>query len=298
MRVLEAADQTGLRRVLPDPDFGNVRIEAILPSNPTQYWAKLSSALKDAGKLLPRGMTLHRTFVPEGDPQAMIRAITQSRMKRSALIVAAHIDVEIEKTLVKAMEQGEILVSVSTMISGLPAHAFSGIDNEAAGRTAASLINFGLRNKSGLVLVLQANSTMQSHRDRIKGFQAALKSDSTIEIVVTDELPGASRKHLYAMFSANRIPVAIYETGDPGDEIAPFLRKLRERPIWIGHERNDMHDALMREGLLDFVLDQDPLRQARWALGHILARFGIARSNFSTTRKPEMQLFCAANIQA
>ena len=81
---------------------------------------------------------------------------------------------------------------------------------------------------------------------------------------MTNERPGASREHLAAILAEGRKPSAIYETGDPGDEIAPILKNLRDRPIWIGHERNEVHDELMRQGLVDFVIDQDPLRQARW----------------------------------
>jgi LacI family transcriptional regulator len=297
MKVLEAASQIALRRVLPNPDFSNLRIEAILPANPTPYWQKLSAALKDAKKHLPRGVTLHRTFVPENDRDAMIRAITSAEMKKSALIVAAEIDAEIERSLKDFIEQGGILVCISTMISGLPAHAFSGIDNVAAGRTAASLVNFGLRASGGHVLVLQANSTMQSHRDRIEGFIGHLDKSATFEIFLTNETPGASREHFAAMLAEGRKPSAVYETGDPGDEIASIMETLRDKPIWIGHERNDVHDELMRQGVLDFVIDQDPLRQARWALGDVLARLGIEKSSFSTVRRPELHLFCGANLE-
>jgi LacI family transcriptional regulator len=298
MKVLEAAAELRLRRVLPSPDYGNLRIEAILPSNPTQYWAKLSAGLKNAAKQLPRGITLYRTFVPEFDPQAMIRAITMSQMKRSALIVAAEIDGEIERALTDAMLGGEIVVCVSTMIKGLPTHAFSGVDNVAAGRTAASLINFALRGKGpGRVLVLQANSTMQSHRDRVQGFIEVLSQGNTVEIIVTNEVPSLSRSYLSEMLARNQIPLAVYETADSADEIAPLMRTLETRPIWIGHERNSVHNDLMREGLLDFVLDQDPERQARWAMKHILSQLGIAGSVFSTVRRPELRLFCASNLQ-
>lgn len=296
MKVLEAAEGLGLRRVLPSPDFGNLTIEAILPVNPTAYWAKLSAALKESARLLPRGITVHRTFVPQNDPAAMTAAITKSSVKRTALIVAAEIDEQVEDSLARTMRRGEILVSVSTMIHGLAAHDFSGIDNLAAGRTAASLVNFGLRGRRGSVLILQANTTMQSHRDRVSGFQAQLDKHNNLELIVTNETPGVSWEHLSTMLAAGRGPIAIYETGDPGEEIAPLLRAVETRPIWIGHERNSVHDKLMRDGLLDFVLDQDPRRQAHWALGQILHRLGIANSNFASAQKPELRLFCATNL--
>lgn len=296
MKVLEAAAELRLRRVLPSRHYGNLRIEAILPTNPTPYWAKLSGGLKEAGKLLPRGITLHRTFIPENDPPAMIRAITASRMKRSALIVAAEIDDEIARSLTEVMRQGEILVLVSTMLPGLAAQAYSGVDNVASGRTAASLINFAMRGQACRVGVLQANSTLQSHRDRIDGFVSELNPGSSFEILITNEMPGASRRLLSEMLARTPALDAIYETGDSAEEMAPILRKMQRRPIWIGHERNDAHDRLMHEGLLDFVLDQDPERQARWSMRYILSKLGILESGFSTVRRPELRLFCATNL--
>lgn len=295
-KVLHAASQLGLRRVLPLPDYGNLRIEAILPTNPTPYWARLSNGFKNAAKLLPRGIMLHRTFVPENDPQAMIRAINASQLKRSALIVAAELDSEVAQSLAGVMEKGEILIFVSTRIPGLPAHAFSGVNNMAAGRLAASLINFALREKPAKVLILQANTTLQSHRDRVEGFRAELHTNHKSDVFVTHEAPNASWGHLAELAKYGRLPDAIYETADSGGEIAAILRKLDRKPIWIGHERNDAHEALIRERILDFVLDQDPEKQARWALKAALTELGVENSDFSYVEKPELRVFANANL--
>lgn len=40
-------------------------------------------------------------------------------------------------------------------------------------------------------------------------------------------------------------------------EIASIMETLHDKPIWIGHERNEVHDELMRQGVLDFVIDRD-----------------------------------------
>lgn len=295
-KVLKAASELGLRRVLPLPDYGNLRIEVILPANPTPYWAKLSASFKNAAQLLPRGFMLHRTFVPENDPQAMIRAITASHLKRSALIIAAELDDEVAQSLKDIMEKGEILVFVSTRIPDLPAHAFSGVNNIAAGRLAASLINFSMRDDPAKVLVLQANTTLQSHRDRLDGFTSELGSIHSSEVFVTQEVSGASWEHLSELMKQDRLPDAIYETADSGSEIATILKKLKRRPIWIGHERNDIHDKLIRDRILDFVLDQDPSRQAKWALKEVLTKLGIQDSKLSNAEKPELRAFCNANI--
>lgn len=295
-KVLAAAEGLGLRRILPGPHIGNLRIEAILPANKTEYWAKLSQGLKETAKLLPRGITLNRTFVAENNPAAMVEAIARSAGRRAALIVAAEVDPEVENSLAKVMRRGEIVVSVSTMMRNLPLHAFSGIDNMAAGRTAAALIDFALRKTAGRVLVLQGNATLQSHLDRIAGFRERLDGRHTIELAITHEVSGASWRHLSSMLLEGRIPSAIYETGDSGREIAPLLRRLDEKPVWIGHERNAAHEELLREGLLDFVLDQDPAEQARWALGCILSKLGIASAHLANVRKPELRLFCATNL--
>lgn len=295
-KVLAAAGELGLRRVLPSRDYGNLRVEAILPINPTPYWGKLNAAFTAAAAFLPRGITLYRTFVPENDPQAMIKAVKTSKMKRSALIVAAEINDDLALTLSDVMRKGEILVLVSTNVPGIPGQTFSGVDNVAAGRTAASLINFGMRGQPAKVLVLQGNDILQSHRDRIQGFTRELANIHSTQVVLMHEAFGATFECLSRMIAANNIPDAIYETGDSGDEIAPLLKRLKTKPIWIGHERNQPHDTLMQKGLLDFVLDQDPERQARWALRHILDRLGIPESKFATVRRPELRLFCAANL--
>jgi len=293
-KVLQAARELSFGRVVPTAGHRNLVIETILQSNPTPYWSKLAEALQRSARMLPRGVTLHRTFV--SGASEIRRAIERPSVRRSGLIVAAEIGEDIESGLRQVMQRGELVVSMSTMRTGLANQVYSGIDNVAAGRTAASLVNFGLRGMPGLVLVLQGNDRMQSHRDRVQGFLEALADAHAVEVRLTNETDGQSRRQLATIMAEGRMPLAIYETGDPGDEIAPLLRIVGPRPIWIGHEHNSVHDALMREGLLDFVLDQDPSAQVTWAISQILSALNVASPSFTRMPLPELRLYCSANL--
>jgi hypothetical protein len=97
-----------------------------------------------------------------------------------------------------------------------------------------------------------------------------------VSVEVTQEDPQAMvaiiRRYLAA---GDRL--GIYDSGWESAEIADVLRGLPVRPRWIAHECSPLHQQWLREGLLDFVLDQSPEAQVRCALHHMLAHSGDAQ---------------------
>jgi LacI family transcriptional regulator len=114
--------------------------------------------------------------VPALDPQALAEALDalDGKVWDCAVIVASE-DEPVVAAVERATRRG---IVVMTLVSDLPGSArrhFVGIDNVAAGRTAASLL--GRFCARGKIAVIAGSMHLRDHRERLDGFRAVLAAD-------------------------------------------------------------------------------------------------------------------------
>lgn len=263
-RVLDAARALDLRRVLPSAEHGTMRIELILPQNAarnsTPFWERLDGLARLARRDLPPGVVLHRTRVDESSLTDLRRAILTPAVRRNALLIAPVFSDEIADALQTVQRRGETVIS---LVSSAPHTQYAGVDNLAMGRTAAHLMA-GCMHGEGDVLLLRVAQQRREQADRSAGFAQVLRG-RRLHLHDTDEDDVTTRRVLLQVLAEHRV-AGIYVTGHTPDVLSPVLRATERPPCWISHELSPAHMALMREGLMNFVLDQDPEAQLRRAL--------------------------------
>ncbi len=162
-------------------------------------------------------------------------------------------------------------LKVITLVSDLPRskrHCFVGIDNQAAGRTAGSLMGRFCRqgDKVGLVA---GSLELIDHADRVTGFRAVLGAEfSGIEIVGPieghDEFTATYEKTL-ALLKAHGDLAGLYNVGAGN---AGMLMALGETGMAgavrvIAHELTGPTRAGLASGSVDVVIDQSPETEIR-----------------------------------
>ncbi|RWR11986.1 LacI family transcriptional regulator [Sinirhodobacter populi] len=302
-RVLEAARLLGIRRILPEAWHRTRRVEIILPrnrpGNATPFWDRLDQAAQREARLAPAHVAFHRTRIPEGDVEALRQAILHPPVQRDALILPPDASDAIRQALRSVIDRGEQLLTIVTDIPGLPPHAYAGIDNRAAGRTAGFLMSGFVRGE-GRLLVLAPGDQRQDHKDRVLGFAETVAARFPVDVIVTDET--AERTRALTLEALRRGPVSgIYLTGHTPEAIADIVRDQPVKPVWISHELSPAHVGLLREGVLDFVLDQDPDAQIGWAVGMAISGGAIdggegTENGASAPRGPEFRIYCQTNV--
>lgn len=89
-RVVAAARQLGVPRVLPDTRHGLVHIDVLLPRNDTPFFRRMRQALQRSMQMLDRRIVLHRQILPEDDDDVITRAILEPPYARAGLIITPH----------------------------------------------------------------------------------------------------------------------------------------------------------------------------------------------------------------
>lgn len=280
-RVIVAARKLGYDRRLPAAHFGIIRIEVILMRPDTPFFTRLNKAFAEIAATLDSSIVIHRTFLDELAPQGIARHIAAPGFRRAGLIIVAPDHPEVKARL-SELRAAKVVVVQIVSSTGVEADFFIGIDNYAAGRTAAYYMAKMLKGTPGSFVALAHGSGYQVHRDRIRGFSDYLAEHATQGHLFERVMFGLddrrlSDKALTTALQARPDIIGIYNSGGANSGIAAALeRRSGGRHImWIGHELTDNSRRWLTTGLMDIVLDQAPEIQARRAVDVVLHRLGF-----------------------
>jgi LacI family transcriptional regulator len=300
-RVVAAARQLAVPRVLPDTLHGLVHIDVLLPANDLPFFNRLREALQRSMQMLDRRVVVHRVLLSAADEARLPQTLGRPRYRRAALIVTAQDTPDVRTALAAAIARGEVVATMVTDIGGIERLHYAGIDNLRAGRTAGYFIG-RLARHPGRVLLLPGRLDYRAHVDRVEGCRAQLSENFghlTCEISSMESLDQDDRCYRVVSAALKRGTLAgIYSTGYGSAGIEAALRQagLAGQVTWIGHEMLDVHRQYIEAGIMDIVIDQDPDGQVISALQHVLHACGVVEA--APANEPvEFRVFCSANVR-
>ena len=131
-RVVVAARQLGVPRMLPDLRRGLTRLDVILARSPAPYFRRIDLALQRSMQMLDRRIVVHRHVLAEDDDAAIARVLLRPPQRRDGLLIAARDTPPLRMVIA----QGMPVVTLMSDIGEVARRHCAGIDNLAAGRTA------------------------------------------------------------------------------------------------------------------------------------------------------------------
>lgn len=157
-------------------------------------------------------------------------------------------------------EAGQRLVAagipVVTLVTDVPASGrlvYVGIDNRAAGATAAYLIGQWLGDAPGDVLVTLSRSVFRGEEEREMGFRATLRDRALVVVPDTD---GLDASPVAAALAAHPGIRAVYSAGGGNAAILDAFGE-RECRVFVAHDLDADNVALLRAGRISAVLHHD-----------------------------------------
>lgn len=302
-RVVAAAKQLGVPRVLPDLRHGVTRLDVILARSPTPFFRRLEFALQQSMQVLDPRIVVHRHVLDEDDDQQIARTILQPPQRRDGLVVAIHDTPLVREALRSVIAQGVRVVTLMSDIDEVARLHYAGIDNLLAGRTAGLFIG-RLARRAGHVLVLSNSLAYRAHVDRTTGCRAVI--DERFSRLTCGEpiecFDDPDRAYLAASNALRALGsdlVGVYHSGAGSSGIAAALERAGRagEVVWVGHELSDEHRSLLARGTMDLVIDQDPDRQVLSSLQNLLHACGWLDAA-PADGPNEFRLFCAENLPA
>ena len=267
-RVIAAAAQL---RYLPEADLfvalrpKPMRLTFILPSGNNRYLRMLGAYIaRPHDQYRAYNVTCRCVFVESFNAAALAEAITFHARRADGIAFMA-----LDHDLVRHAARRVVLGGkpVLTLISDLPDSgrtAYLGLDNLAAGRTAAQVIGRMAGPKPGEIGLIAGSLAYRAHSDREIGFRALMEARFPHLAVVRlqEGHDDASENYRAArqMLAQHPDLVGIYNIGGASTGIARAIRELgaMRRIIFVGHALSPDTRAMLAEGLMDFALTQSP----------------------------------------
>jgi LacI family transcriptional regulator len=216
-----------------------------------------------------------------------------------AVIVATD-DALVREAVDAAARRG---ITVMTLVSDLPGSArrhFIGIDNVAAGRTAASLL--GRFCPTGKIGLIAGSLGLRDHRERADGFASLLKSEfpghplvGPVEGLDDDD---TTARQAVAMLAAHPDLKGLYNIGAGNAGLIRALEQTGRAGTVrvVAHELSETTRRGLRDGAIDVVLDQNPDGEIRAAVA--AARSVALASGAELRSEPiEIGIFLRDNLR-
>lgn len=302
-KVLQAARELGLKRLLPDHYRPTIRIEVILARPELPLIERMRQQFQHLTTTLDSSILIHRTILKDERATTIARALLRTSCDAVIVYMPDDPDIHAAVSALKARD-----IPVVTLISDVPGSdriAYAGPDHFMSGRSAGYFIS--RMAPPGPVAVLCNSREIQSHDQRIRGMEAYLtgrRGFSIAAVVEGRDDRDLSEGLVRRLFTQRRDIVAIYNVGAGNIGVAAAIRAdiLDARPVFIGHELTKYSAALLTEGIMSLTIDQCPELQARLAVNHILRHFDFAdlgqENPLYDTRPLQVVLYGPENLPA
>lgn len=279
-KVTEAIGALGYERDLAAAALSTRRSDRfvfLLPQGPNAFVSALRAAVAaEAPAARRRRQALEVVEVPAFSARSLGAALDAlDPAEVTGLAVFGAEGIEVSRAIGRHRAAG---VAVTTLVADLsPDHrdAYVGIDNEAAGRTAARFVGRFLGPGAADVMVVLGSVTARDHVDRRLGFDRVMRADFP-DLTVGASAEGRDDADLVeaivrGALDGVRPPAAIYAAAAGNRGLIAALADAPDRPVTVVHELTDHSRRALEDGLIDLVIDQNPVQEVRTAIAALTA---------------------------
>jgi LacI family transcriptional regulator len=281
--VNDAIDRLGYVRNVAAANLARqrrYRFLFILPAVQTQFIDALGDAILEAAKgPLAEASEVIIALVPARDPHAIVSVLDQQGdLPVDGCAIMAHETPDVRDLIIRLKAQGTAVVSLITDQPQAPRDHFVGIDNRAAGRTAAVLLGRFVGHRPGKVAVVVSSMLARDMVDRRLGFDEVLAERFPL-LQALPSLEGHDERDLTAQIMAASLAahddvVAVYVAGAGTRGVNQALRGagLAGQVVVVAHELTGHTRQGLKDGSIDAVIAQDVGHLARSALRILRAK--------------------------
>ena len=199
------------------------------------------------------------------DPHDLAGAVVREGEKMDGLAVMGIEHPVVREAIHQVAGKGIPVVTMITDVSRCDRVCFVGLDNRAAGRTAAYLLGRFCGSRRGGVALIAGSLSYLAHNEREMGFLSLMQeSFPDFRIVGVREGHDDPKENYDLTVSLlKQYPdlVGIYNIGGSSGGVGKALARAGKSKavVLIGHGLSEDTRTLLMDGTMDVVINQDPL---------------------------------------
>lgn len=208
---------------------------------------------------------------------ALARHLGTLHGRFDAVVVMALDDPRVRAAIDDLAAHGTVVITLVSDVPGSKRSHFVGIDNVAAGRTAATLLGRFVGARAGRIGTVMGSRALRDHAERLFGFEQVMAAEHPqLKLLPPIEGHDLSRRTeplvaqllerepelagLYSIGAGNRGILAALEASGRASQI-----------VWICHELTPHTRRALLDGVADAVINQDAGHEVRSACRLALA---------------------------
>ena len=281
----------------------DLRVVFVIPDSSNEFMAGLADAVtRRAGEAVADRLHLQTIRLKALDADALAACLDalDPRDCDCAVIVATQ-DASVLAAVGNATRRGVVVMTLVSDLPGSSRRHFIGIDNVAAGRTAASLMG-RFCPQGGKVALIAGSLHLHDHRDRLEGFRATIAAEfPALELVGPIEghdERAETETHVTQLLSRHPDLAGIYNLGAGNSGLVAALDASRRSGTIrvIAHELTEPTRNGLRSGAIDVVLDQNPDGEIRAAIDAARS-LALGANGIAKTDPIEIGIFLRDNLR-
>lgn len=300
-KVLEWASRLNLDRTLFRSHLRTLRVAVMMQSPRNPFLKRLREAFSEVSPITA-DMRIHCFMhdIEVADAAATARKIGEIAEAYDALIVVAPDD----PRLSEALRPISARVPIVTLVTDLPSSgriAYVGPDNRRMGRVAGELMGRFLGPDGGEVLIVVGMHRMIGHEEREMGFRSVLRERFARCTIAASLESGEDRERagevVHRALRKNPGVRGVYNVSAGNLAISRAIRSsgVEHKIVLITHEITPERRQMLRDGILDAVIDQNPSLEAQRAIEVLGQHFKRAGKEIPLDEHTPFNIFIREN---
>lgn len=215
----------------------------------------------------PFGIEVTVKTLTSFEPAELVALLNEfQQMKMTGIGLLPIDDEQVRQKLNQLADKGIGVVTFNSKLDDINDLCFIGQDHYRGGRIAAGLME-KIVPQEGKIGVIISTKSLSCHQERLEGFRTrieeSIKNLTILEIRENEDRKEDAFRHtldfLHKYPDINGIYIA--GGGVPGVASALAIEKKENEIAFICHDRFPETEALLKKGVVDFVLDQNSTKQ-------------------------------------
>ena len=250
----------------------------VLPAGTNSFVSLLGEQVRSIGNWLgeQRAQADIET-VDRFSPPALARHLAALSGRFDAVLVMALDHPQVRAAIDDLVDQGTLVITLVSDVPSSRRQHFVGIDNVAAGRTAATLLARSMHPAKGRVGLVLGSLSLRDHAERLFGFQQVMASEypqyQLLPPIEGQDLSSRTEPLMQRLLKREPGLVGLYSIGAGNRGIAQALTASgRSGAIaWVCHELTPHTRRALVDGVAQAVINQDAGHEVRSACRLALA---------------------------
>ncbi|SNY92296.1 LacI family transcriptional regulator [Cohaesibacter sp. ES.047] len=249
------------------------RFAFVIPEGTNSFMRALEAEIEAARQYSATERTEISIYkVPPFDGPALAAALDGLNPERFSGVAVVAADATSVRGALARLNQSD--VPVVTLVSDVPSfksYAYVGIDNVAAGRTAARLMGKFIGGKTGKIALVAGSMLLRDHVERRMGFEQVMHSDypdlECLPVIEGRDDGDIVEEQLSKCLTTHPDVIGVYNMGAGNRGIIHVVSaRPRKEQVVIAHELTPHTREALRNGVVDAIIHQDPGHEVRSAL--------------------------------